>query len=108
MTLFTVGSSQFISLHGRLWLAEFNGLVIPNVWGCVVVNWVGNMGSEAECIWESSEAIENPSWAPIRNRVHPLEFVFEKSWVIVSHFCGIQTHEGELYSVWAPMIDCIS
>ena len=44
----------------------------------------------------------------VRNGVHPSEFVFQKSRAIVSDFCGIQTHEGELYSTRAPMIDSIS
>ena len=43
-------------------------------------------------IWD----IENPSWEPVRNGVHLSAFVFQKSRAIVSDFCGIQTHEGEL------------
>ena len=45
--------------------------------------------------------IENPSWAPVHG-VHPSEFVFQKSRAIASDFCGIQTHEGELYSTRRP------
>ena len=52
--------------------------------------------------------IENPSWVPMWNGVHPSEFVFQKSQAIVSDFCGIQTHSGELLSAWVPMIDSIS
>ena len=52
--------------------------------------------------------MENPSWAPVRNRVHPHEFVFQKSRAIASDFCGIQTHEDELCSAWALMINSIS
>ena len=51
---------------------------------------------------------QNPSWAPVRNEVHPSEFVFQKSWLIASDFCGIQTHEGELCFARAHMIDFIS
>ena len=51
---------------------------------------------------------QNPSWAPVRNNVHPSEFVFQKSWLIASDFCGIQTHEGELCFARAQMIDFIS
>ena len=40
--------------------------------------------------------------------IHPSEFVFQKSRGIVSDFCGIQTHEGELCSAPAPIIDSIS
>ena len=42
--------------------------------------------------------IKNPSRAPVRNGIHPSEFVFQKSRAIASDFCGIQTHEGELPS----------
>ena len=52
--------------------------------------------------------IENPSWAPLWNGVHPSDFVFQKSRAIASDFCGIQAHEGELRSARAPMIDSIS
>ena len=52
--------------------------------------------------------IENLSWAPVWNRVHPSEFVFQKSQAIVSDFSGIQTHEGELHSARVPMINSIS
>ena len=48
--------------------------------------------------------IENPSWAPARNRVHLSKFVFQKS--RASDFCGMQTQHCELCS--APMIDSIS
>ena len=36
--------------------------------------------------------IENPSWAPLWNGVHPSEFVFQKSRAIASDFCGIKRH----------------
>ena len=52
--------------------------------------------------------IENPSWAPVRNGVHPSEFVFQKSRAIASDFWGIQTHSGELCSLRVPMIYSIS
>ena len=41
------------------------------------------------------------------NGVHPSEFVFQKSRVIASDFCGIQTHESELRSPRLPMIGAI-
>ena len=56
----------------------------------------------------SEEDVENPSCAPVQNRVHPHDFVFQKSRAIARDFCGIQTHEGELHSARVPMIDFIS
>ena len=52
--------------------------------------------------------IVNPSLAPVRNGVHPSEFVFQKSLAMVSDFRGIQTHEGELRCAQAPMMDSLS
>ena len=52
--------------------------------------------------------MENSLWAPMWKGVHLSEFVFQKSWVIASDFCGIQTHEDELCSTQPPMIDSIS
>ena len=48
------------------------------------------------------------SLVSVQNRVHPSEFVFQKSPAIASDFCGIQNHEGELHSARVPMIDSIS
>ena len=69
----------------------------------------------ALCITRSSaimaltkQDIANPSQVPMRNGVHLSEFVFQKSRAIASDFCGIQTHEGELRSAWASMINSIS
>ena len=52
--------------------------------------------------------IDDTSWSPVRSGVHPREFVFHKSRAIASDFCGIQTHDGELRSTRASMIDSIS
>ena len=52
--------------------------------------------------------IENLSWAPMWNGVHPSEFVFQKSQEMAIDFSGIQTHEGELHFARVPMIDSIS
>ena len=52
--------------------------------------------------------IGNPSWAAVRNGVHPGEFVFQKPRAIASDFCGIQTHNGKLSSTRLPTIDSIS
>ena len=58
--------------------------------------------------WSHYSHIENPSWVPVRNEVHPSEFVFQKSRVMASDFCGIQTHEGEVHSARSSIIDSIS
>ena len=42
------------------------------------------------------------------NGVDLSKFVFQESWPMTNDFCGIQTHEGELRSARAPMIDSIS
>ena len=51
--------------------------------------------------------IENSSWAPVQNGVHPSEFVFHRNHSLSQVISGIQTHSGELISAWAAMIDSI-
>ena len=81
------------------------GSIRPQI-GPVLAPWTHELSILTCYIWDISmhalflcricmnihlRCIENPSWAPVWNGVHPSEFVFQKSRAIASDFCGIQT-----------------
>ena len=73
---------------------KWTGHQVAFVWTTYVLSWYPVL----IMMMTGYQDIENPSWAPVGNRVHPSEFAFQKSRAIVNNFCGICTHKGELHS----------
>ena len=64
---------------------KWTGHQVAFVWTTYVLSWYPVL----IMMMTGYQDIENPSWAPVRNRVHPSEFAFQKSRAIVNNFCGI-------------------